>query len=99
MRTITSQTSVFVADLQAVGERIQQAQESYNEARRNSTKVAATSFVRPDAQAVGCHAQQSEWVESVMEEPVPRLTNKFDQHQSMTNIRKAIGYQVSYCLD
>jgi DNA recombination protein RmuC len=70
----------FIADLQRVGERIQQAQESYIEARKKfsegSGNVIRQAEMLKQLGVTPSKAVPFEWVESAMEEALPTLTNK-----------------------
>jgi DNA recombination protein RmuC len=70
----------FIADLQRVGERIQQAQDSYNEARKKfnegSGNVIRQAELLKELGVKPSKALPLQWVEAAMEESVPTLTNK-----------------------
>ena len=70
----------FIADLQRVGDRIQQAQDSYNEARKKfnegSGNVIRQAELLKELGVKPSKALPLQWVEAAMEESVPTLTNK-----------------------
>lgn len=70
----------FVADLQKVGERIQQAQDSYNDARKKFSEGSGNVIRQAEIlKKLGVKPSKPvplQWVESAMEEPLPALTKE-----------------------
>ncbi|RLS57781.1 MAG: DNA recombination protein RmuC [Planctomycetota bacterium] len=70
----------FIADLHKVGERIQQAQESYNEARKKLSEGGGNVIRQAEMlKELGVKPRKTlpaQWVEHAMEEPVAGLTNE-----------------------
>lgn len=71
-----------IADLQKVGERIQQAQDSYNEARKKfsegSGNVVRQAEMLKQLGVKSSKTLPAQWVEPAMEEPVGSLVNQAD---------------------
>jgi DNA recombination protein RmuC len=69
----------FIGDLQKVGERIQQAQDSYNDARRKfsegSGNVIRQAEMLKQLGVKPSKALPAQWVEPALEEPYPTLTS------------------------
>lgn len=70
----------FVADLQKVGERIQQAQDSYNDARKKLSEGSGNVIRQAEMlKKLGVKPSKTvpaQWVESALEEPLKVLTNE-----------------------
>lgn len=70
----------FVADLQKVGERIQQAQDSYNDARKKFSEGGGNVIRQAEMlKKLGVKpskALPAQWVEPASEEPLPTLTSE-----------------------
>jgi len=70
----------FIADLQKVGERIQQAQDSYNEARKKFSEGSGNVIRQAEMlKQLGVKPSKAvpvQWVEPAMEESLPALTTK-----------------------
>jgi DNA recombination protein RmuC len=70
----------FITDLQKVGERIQQAQDSYNEARKKFSEGSGNVIRQAEMlKQLGVKPSKplpAQWVEPALEEPLPALTNE-----------------------